>query len=247
MTPSDGVSHSPQKTASNTVRDIGHILRTDHRLAAPFLVALVLLASSQSTVDQHQGQLLAAATRVAPTLFPHRFVLTPRGPLIVAGVLALCLSAVGALVVGIVATVRRTDAIVRGRSVSLATAVRTAGRTSPRAIGYLLLAAAAVGAGLLAYVLPGIYLAVRLFVGVPAIVLDGHSPIGAVRESWRRTGGLEWQIVIVLALLVGAGFALSLVPRFGKVLAVTVVALLGSVASVVAYDAGAPSDRLERR
>lgn len=47
----------------------------------------------------------------------------------------------------------------------------------------------AVFVGLLALILPGIYLALRLALAVPAVWVGGMGPIDAIKDSWSRTDG----------------------------------------------------------
>lgn len=66
---------------------------------------------------------------------------------------------------------------------------------------------AAVALGLLALIVPGLYLLGRLSLAYPALVVETPSaPISALRRSWQLTAGRGWSVtgfIIVVALIVG--------------------------------------------
>jgi hypothetical protein len=72
-----------------------------------------------------------------------------------------------------------------------------------------------VGAGLMAFVVPGIWIASRLSFVAFLVMDEDETATGAIRESWRRTAGHSWRIVcfgivglflsIAGALLLGVG------------------------------------------
>lgn len=98
-----------------------------------------------------------------------------------------------------------------------------------------LLAALIVFFGLLLFVLPGLYLALRLsFVGF-LVVDEGMGPLDALAESWRRTDGRVWALLGITLLglfAVWVGFVLLIVGAFvGMMWAGLAFATLYAVAS----------------
>lgn len=59
------------------------------------------------------------------------------------------------------------------------------------------LAALAIGSGLLLLILPGLYLAIRLFFIVQSVVVDHKHGPDALRASWALTAGRWWQVALV--------------------------------------------------
>jgi len=75
-------------------------------------------------------------------------------------------------------------------------------------VGLVAGAEAGVGAllfTLIVVVVPSVYVLVRLSLAVPAVVLEGLSPIGALRRSWDLVGGNWWWVfgVMVVVGLIG--------------------------------------------
>lgn len=78
------------------------------------------------------------------------------------------------------------------------------------ALGTVLLGALGVALGLIALVVPGIWLAVRWYVGAQAAVVDGLAPVAALRRSaelvkgrWWRTFGYLIVANVLFGLIVG--------------------------------------------
>ncbi len=114
-----------------------------------------------------------------------------------------------------------------GRSVG--DALKLALRLWPIALLAVALAAVPTSAGLLLFVVPGLYMAGRLAMALPLVVDGGVGPIEAVRRSWDMTDGNGWRI-IAFALLWTLWF-----------LALSVLAAgVGSAIGTVATAAGAP-------
>jgi membrane-anchored glycerophosphoryl diester phosphodiesterase (GDPDase) len=64
----------------------------------------------------------------------------------------------------------------------------------------VLLTSVLVGAGLLLFVVPGVYLAVRLVFVPQAVVIDGARGPAALRASWGLTDGSWWRTFLALTL-----------------------------------------------
>lgn len=73
----------------------------------------------------------------------------------------------------------------------------------PSLFGAMLLAAAGVALGLLAFLLPGIYLGVRWYLVPQAVVVDGAAGLAALRRSGKLVQGSWWRVLAV-GLLSGA-------------------------------------------
>lgn len=77
--------------------------------------------------------------------------------------------------------------------------------------------------GTILFVIPGLYLAVRLSLGGPAIVIDNHGPISGLRASWRRSAGQLFEIGTVV---IGGAVVISLtgfIPLLGEAISVLVL------------------------
>ena len=118
--------------------------------------------------------------------------------------------AVGALIqTPIVAALAAASvtAAVRGEELHVGAAFRAAAPRILPAIAAVTLAAVAIFAGFLLLVVPGIYLAVRLYLSAQASVLDRLSPVAALRRSGELVEG-EWWATLGRLLLAGLAFGL---------------------------------------
>jgi hypothetical protein len=94
-----------------------------------------------------------------------------------------------------------------------------------RFVSALITAVAAIAislAGLFAFIVPGIYLAVRLSLAVPAAVLEDLGPSEALRRSWELTRGDFWRVLGLMALI------LALTALVEAVIEVPTVGIAGS-------------------
>jgi hypothetical protein len=114
-----------------------------------------------------------------------------------------------------------------GSGVTVASALRIALLTLPLLLLTLLLAALPISLGLMALVVPGIYLLGRLGIVLPLVASEPTNPIALLRRSWELTDGNGWR---------AAGFivALTVVLAMGSILAAVVGGAVGSVLTVVA-------------
>ncbi len=110
----------------------------------------------------------------------------------------------------------------RGIARSVGEALAAAFRAWPFAVVALLLCAGPIALGMLALVVPGLYLAGRLTPAV-ALVVDGAGPVAAVEASWALTAGNGWRVIGFTALILGWFFILS---AAGGAVGAGVVALL---------------------
>jgi hypothetical protein len=95
--------------------------------------------------------------------------------------------------------------LARGERPSVAVAFRRALPVMPRALGAVALAAAGVALGTLAFVVPGIYLAIRWYVAAQVAVVEGLGGKRALDRSAELVRGRWWN-VLLLVLVTGVGF-----------------------------------------
>lgn len=96
-------------------------------------------------------------------------------------------------------------------------------RRLPALFAASFIGAVLIAAGSLLFVLPGLYLASRLVLGGPAIVIDGYGPLAGLREGWRRSSG---QLFEVFAVSIGGAAVVSVVgfvPLIGEAVSVLVL------------------------
>lgn len=229
-------SGSPKPGSFTSVLEtVGQILRKDPRLILLFLVPALAVVFSEFAILFYHGQLVALASQLVPGLFAHQLAFSPRFPLIFAGLLLLCITTLLVLSIVISVTVQRADAVYQDKTLSLRAAFSNAGHSLGRLIGYLLGASLVIAIGTLLLILPGIYLAIRLSVGVPAIVLDDCSIRTAVRKSWNRTRNHELQIAGLLLILAVGWLIISAFPLLGVPIAIAVIGAVSMVSSVVMF------------
>jgi hypothetical protein len=96
----------------------------------------------------------------------------------------------------------RQDALARRRPISMRAELRAALWKFPQLLALTLLAWAGITLGLLLLVAPGLYLAVALAFGAPALLIGGAGgPVRALVESARLVRG-EWRRTALLIVLV---------------------------------------------
>jgi len=107
-----------------------------------------------------------------------------------------------------------------------------------------LLSGAVVTAGLLALVLPGLYLAGRLALVLPVVAAEGGSAVGAVFRSWALTEGqgwrtfgflLLWFVVFIIISIVTGGLGAAI----GTVLTLSGAKAVGGLVVLVISSATA--------
>ena len=97
----------------------------------------------------------------------------------------------------------------RGIDRSVGEALLLALRLWPMLVVATLLAVVPIGAGMLLFIVPGLYMAGRLALAMP-LVMDGTAaPLAAVRRSWELTDGNGWRIIAFLILWTAWFLALS--------------------------------------
>ena len=123
----------------------------------------------------------------------------------------------------------------RGIARSVGEALGFAAHAWPFAAAALLLTGIPVGIGMLALIIPGIYLAGR-FAPALAFVVDGCGPVAALERSWALTVGNGWRVIGFAFLFVGWFVVLSAAGGAigGGVAAALTAAGAGGAGSIVA-------------
>ena len=90
-----------------------------------------------------------------------------------------------------------------------------------------------IGVGLMLFIFPGLYLAVRL-IFVPYLIIDGNTSIVYVfKKSWLMTHGNEWKICLFILTITGvlliAEMFGQIVPLFGQIVPLVVISFLSLV------------------
>jgi hypothetical protein len=116
----------------------------------------------------------------------------------------------------------------RGVSRSVGEALAASLRAWPLLVAAVCLCAVPIGFGMLALIVPGIYLAGRLTPAIP-LVIDGRGPVAAVEASWALTHGNGWRTI---------GFVLLFSGWFIVISAAAAVIGSGAAAALTAAGAG---------
>jgi hypothetical protein len=99
------------------------------------------------------------------------------------------------------------QALARGEEPTVGGALRTASTRLLPAVAAVVVYSLAVAAGLLALVVPGVWLAVRWYFCAQAAVVDGLGPADALRRSAQVVEGRWWRtfgVLLAFGLVVGA-------------------------------------------
>lgn len=202
------MSHEIPRLDLDRRRDLGELLSTTFELAqrhfAVFLsVSLLVVTPVVLIVDGIWGRSLADGIDAD---VPQAAQLTSN---------ALNVLVVPALITAL--HVVLVQGLARGEEPTVGGALSRAGPRLAAAFGAVALYVLGVGIGLLALIVPGIYLAIRWFFAAQAAVVDGMGPVGALRRSgelvrdrwWRTLGrllvaGLVFGLVVLLLGLLAA-------------------------------------------
>jgi hypothetical protein len=213
--------------------------------------ATEIIDASFQLLRQYYPQLVALSV---VALLPYMILAvltgdTAANPVGAIGVLAaqvLCTSLAEAAVI-----VAASDGYLEGQVDIRHALLHTASRL-PSIIGALILRGLAMVLGLIALLVPGVYIALRTFAATAAVVLEGESASGGVSRSWRLGKGevgkifttmlLAWLIYIVLfvVLLILVGIIVGqnpvLVPILTAVMLAFVYPFTGVVTTLLYYD-----------
>lgn len=148
------------------------------------------------------------------------------------------------------ALLKRQDALARRQPISMRAELGASLRKFPQLIALTIIAWAGITLGLLMLVIPGVYLAVALAFGAPALFVGGaNGPLRALVESarlvrgeWRRTA-LLLVLVIVITLAADGVFAAILTAGSAVIAGVAerpTIASLSEMAGVIVGSITAP-------
>nr|WP_295658950.1 glycerophosphoryl diester phosphodiesterase membrane domain-containing protein [Polymorphobacter sp.] len=125
---------------------------------------------------------------------------------------------------------------------SVGEALLVALRLWPLLVVALLLAAVPIGAGLLLFIVPGLYMAGRLTLAMPLVVDGVAAPLAAVRRSWELTENNGWRIIAftimwaawflalsTIAAIIGGGIATALTGLGAGAAGAVIASVLGGV------------------
>jgi hypothetical protein len=112
--------------------------------------------------------------------------------------------------------VTAVQAIARGEEPTVGATLRAAGPRVLPAFAAVTLFALGVAVGLIAFIVPGVWLSVRWYFCAQAVVVEGLGPVAALRRSaeivatrWWRTFGVLMAFVLVLIVLSGVGTGIA--------------------------------------
>lgn len=127
---------------------------------------------------------------------------------------------------------------------TVGSALRHAVMLLPVVLVAALLSGAVVTGGMLALVVPGLYIAGRLALVLPVVAVEGGSAVGAVFRSWALTEGqgwrtfgflLLWFVVFIIVSIVAGGLGAAI----GSVLALSGAKAIGGLVVLVISSATA--------
>lgn len=81
-------------------------------------------------------------------------------------------------------------------------------------IGLAVITTLAIMVGLIALVIPGLYLIARWSIAAPVLMIDGKGPIKAMQDSWERTKGSDFSILVAVLLFYGVPTLASIAAGF---------------------------------
>jgi hypothetical protein len=116
----------------------------------------------------------------------------------------------GGQAVATVAVTRAVLAHADGREIGFAEAFHAMGPSAFRVFGTSFLLSIAILAGMIMFVIPGLWLATLWIVAVPAAIVEELDPVAAARRSSQLTRGNRWPALVLVVLSVAAGLGLGL-------------------------------------
>jgi len=107
------------------------------------------------------------------------------------------------LAVGIAhaATVWTVSELYLGRNPTVRDAYANSKSRALAVVGISIMVGIATGIGLIFLIIPGIYLACRLAVSVPAAIIEKQSPVASMERSMELTNGQVWPMFLLLLLV----------------------------------------------
>lgn len=121
----------------------------------------------------------------------------------------------------------------RGEGAEFGELLGTAASRAVSAVFASVVAGMAITAAALLFLLPGIYVAVRLCLTGPAVVLDGTPALDALKRSWALTSGRFWDMAAALCAI----FFLAIVGGIAVLAATAVIKIAAALAGGAAGSA----------
>lgn len=112
------------------------------------------------------------------------------------------------------ATVSAVSDLFLGRETSVRDAYDKSKGKILAVIGIMILSGLATGVGLLLLIIPGIYIACRLAISVPASVVEQESPVASMERSMELTNGYAGQMFLLLLLVMVLTYVVAIVLQF---------------------------------
>jgi hypothetical protein len=165
--------------------------------ALPHLVLLIF----KFGVLLFQRSALQAPTPGQPPGLPTGFFLSLFGTAVITFV-----------VIGIAqsATIWAVSELYLGRDASVRTAYGESMRRIFAVLATIFLVVLATGVGLIFLIIPGIYIACRLAITIPAVVVERESPTSAMERSWQLAEGNVGQLFLLLLLVTVIGYVIGI-------------------------------------
>jgi len=213
--------------------------------------ATELIDASFQLLRRHYTQLVAAAV---VALLPYILLVAVaggRGPESPTALLAVFAQYLCAALAEAAVIVGASDAYLKG-SVDISRAITSTVQRLPAILVAGLLRGMATGLATLALIFPGIYVWLRTFAIIPAVVLEEKPASAAFRRSWDLSKGEAWKVFVTLLLawlifvvlyfllIMAAGTLASRNERASSLLVAILLALVypitGVVATLLYYD-----------
>lgn len=109
-------------------------------------------------------------------------------------------------------------------------------------VGLSILAGIGVIIGLILIIFPGLYLMARWSIAPAVLLSQRKGVIDSMKESWERTGGSEFAIILVVVILVvlqvGVGFAVTSSFDPASIVGIAIAQVVGNGLSVVSAAMG---------
>ncbi|MDG5821615.1 hypothetical protein [Natronococcus sp. A-GB7] len=201
----------------------------------PFAIVAFLIYGLRQMIDRYSWDITAIASQLFPWMFEQQYVIPPRGPLVIAIIAVFTVGILWMLAITCGASANYV-LLYKGNNQRVLSSIQSGITSSLQVVVYLTLTLLLTVLGLLALVVPGVFILTRLFLGVPIIISENQPVIKSTRKSWQLTSGHEVTIAIILAIIVLSGITLWQIPIIGPILSFVVAGSLSIISSVVFYD-----------
>ena len=216
-------------------KSITSAFRSDFIIFTPFVIVALLIYSLRQMIDTYSWDITAIASQLFPWMFEQQYVIPPRGPLVVASIALFTVGILWVLAIACGASVHYIPSY-KNNNQSILKSIQRGITSSLQVVVYLTFTILLTVLGLLALVVPGVFILTRLFLGVPIIMSENQPVIKSIRRSWQLTSGHEVIIAIILAIIVLGGIMLWQIPIIGPIFSFVVAGSLSIIFSRTVYD-----------